>query len=248
MTEVVNTFVRDLLAPGLDPPGYVVSVWPLIRCDNGEALLAMYDLFCRKLEPHLPDGAELYPASALHITIATMLSFVPPSDAAGVPRLDEEMLSKTLNQAHKHPYWPRSNAGGNNAFSSRKLEITVECPQLTDTFVGIFFNQGPGIPEIRNALREAIKDTPVRDVAHFPNIVHSSFLRFSSKVDPKSPEYLAFRSAFEACAAEWVPVKLGCDHIDLIRESSPYMHMLLPAHRHIVATVPFVSSACDEDQ
>ena len=128
---VTNTYVRDLLAGDLDPPGYVVSIWPLIRCENGDALLASYDRFCRQLEPHLPDGAELYPPSALHVTIATMLSFVRSEDGSDPPRLDESMLSDILTRAHNHPAWPSTDIVGSAASSPRKLDITVECPQLT---------------------------------------------------------------------------------------------------------------------
>ena len=59
----------------LDQAGYVISMWPLIRMTGGSNLLTEYNRFSVLLEPHLPTNCELYPPSALHITIATLSSF-----------------------------------------------------------------------------------------------------------------------------------------------------------------------------
>ena len=216
MASSIDFHTKQLLTPTCVPPGYVVSLWPLIRAGHGSQLLTAYNTFAAALEPILPPNCELYPPSALHVTIATLSSFTNGTT------VNEHMLAAVLDRAKQDPEWP----------SVSQLAITVQEPTLSEGFVGFFFNHATHVASIRDCLKRAAVGTSL-DIK-CPGIVHSTFLRFiDSTAVPND-----FRIQFEHLAAQMKPTTVTCPTIDLIRESMPYMHMSLPARRHLVHQVP----------
>jgi hypothetical protein len=225
----IDQYTKDILRPLCEPPGYVVSIWPLIRMKNGTSLLEAYNNFSVALEPYLPNDCELYPPSCLHITIATLISFVATSTSNN--KIDEKILKDILNQAKKDPSWP---------CLKEELTITIKEPTLNkDGTVGFFFNECKEIKYIRDCLKRAVIDTPIEFQMKCPGIVHSTFLRFTreSNVTKK------FRHEFEEIAKQMKPITITCHTIEIIKESKPYMHMSLPSQRHIVHQVSVSSNS-----
>ncbi len=233
-----DPWATKLLAePRCAPDGLVFSAWPLVRCEEGgAALLVEYDRFCRRLEAailaFLPRCALVYPPHALHCTVATLSSFIPSDAIAGeVSTADREAAGlEIIDRARSDPEWP----------STGPLYLTVDKPTLSDTFVGFFFNQdSPLITAARACLQRASVNSPFAASIKMPGIVHSTFLRFAAAVDSNTEESAAFREAFEKIAADWTPIRVRVNSIDLVRESRPYMHMPPPASNHKIAKIAF---------
>jgi hypothetical protein len=237
-----DKWTRELLDMNvLDSPGYVISLWPLIRMNGGADLLAAYNAFSILLEPHLPPHCELYPPSALHITIATLSSFAEDTTKNTTKEarlIDEAMLGELLNRARRDPEFPVHNT---------TLSATIRRPTLSEGNVGFFLNEHDHDHEttvgfigtfekIRRCLKKASIGTPIEHRIKCPRIVHSTFLRFvnTSQV-PKG-----FRDIFETIAKQWNnnSITISTNMVELVRESVPYMHMHLPARHHIVHQVP----------
>ena len=223
LPPLTDVWTDKILQPSLDSPGYVVSIWPLIRANGGSQLLSTYNSFSEKMEEFIPDFAELYPPSALHVTIATLASFIDTS--VDTAQLDEDMLRRFLDRAREDPAWPEMD------------QLTVDICQPTlnqEGVVGFFFNKCPAITDLRECMKRAAVGTPIENRIKCPGIVHSTFLRFSRA----GHDDQKFRERFAEVAKTWESVQISVDLVDLVRESSPYMHMVLPAKRHIVHSVP----------
>ena len=213
--------LQILTSNKLDQAGYVISMWPLIRMTGGSNLLTEYNRFSVLLEPHLPTNCELYPPSALHITIATLSSFTE-----GV-FVDEKILKNVLNVARNDSRWPLN----------QQLEVIIQQPTLSKGNCGFFFNDGKGtVNLIRECLKTASIGTEIESRIKCPTIVHSTMLRFVDSTDVP----LSFRKTFTDIAKQWKPIAISSSTIDLVRESMPYMHMPLPARHHLVHSVSMV--------
>ena len=214
----------------LKNPGYAISLWPITYCKNGPQLQCEYEAFIERLGP-IPSGVLVYPASALHVTIATLLAFTKNIDGT----THENDYAKILAAASSNANWPSSSDG--------TLRITMGAPTLSQGFVGILMNSCNEFTAMRRCICEAAADilSPAQ-LEHLtvPNIVHSTFLRLGSSIaDSTSAQ---FRRRFEAAAAGWSPVTIGANRARLVCESVPYMHMPLPPDSYTVSVAAFSRS------
>ena len=214
----------------LENPGYVISLWPIAYSKNGPQLQREYEAFIERLGP-IPSGVLVYPASALHVTIASLLSFT--KNIHGTTH--ENDYAKILAAASSNANWPSSSDG--------TLRITMGAPTLSQGFVGILMNSCNEFTAMRRCICEAAADilSPAQ-LEHLivPNIVHSTFLRLASSIaDSTSAQ---FRRRFEAAAAGWSPITIGANCARLVCESVPYMHMPLPPDSHTVFVAAFSRS------
>lgn len=172
------------------------------------------------------DCMYIYPFHALHCTVASLCKFTSDTGVAML-KADQKTRegfiatwTQVVEKAFQSPKFPK-----------KPIRVTFQKPELPGTTaIMMIENKGREVFAIREALREACTGgilakagikLEIPQTTHFPNIVHSSFGRFTRA--PK--DETKFRASFKALAGKWRPVDAEIRQIFFTIESVPYMHM-----------------------
>lgn len=257
--EEGSSFEADIRVAPLVEPNHaetfglvLVSGWPPDR----EVLLEPYYRMKAAVElcfdesdvasfgtPSTDDGPPpvyIYPATALHVTVATLHSMTQQPPGEIVPTERQGVLRKiwgdVIIEASQLKEWPEE-----------PLQLVLESAQIgTKAGILLWKETTGGIEAMRKCIRIICEQEHVRermkknnisiDTLHLPNIIHSSFLRFY-KV-PNTPAALVqerFRETVLPRLREFFPNQVRAPTVTLVYQCTPYMH-IPPDARHIVRT------------
>jgi hypothetical protein len=180
----------------------------------------------------------LYPASTLHVTVATFHAFtLPPSQTVSEDVLAEQWKS-VFDAATAMPEWP-----------TLPLQLNIDRAQIGKR-AGILLwkDTSGGMDAMRQCIQTAAKQLEPQlqaagvslDTLKIPGIVHSTFLRFYQV--PTTPGKVIqerFQEQVVPKMQEMFPVPYPVTAAKLVCERRPYMHIPDDDH-HVLATSLFL--------
>jgi hypothetical protein len=191
-----------------------------------------YAELCEQLSSMSGGSFYIYPASATHVTIATLSSFKKanaPRACIG-PELDAVFVEA----------WAVAISKSVSESSFTAFELEAYQLELSPGAVFLHFRDSSGtIDRLRNIVRQARDSDPVlaaldinpefsgriRQSVHLPNIVHASFARCIGVSKMQGPENQP-EELFEELRKNFVPFRIKIRTLTLANECSPYMHQL----------------------
>jgi uncharacterized protein len=190
-----------------------------------------------------PAAVYFYPASSLHVTVATLFrggETVPEERQCELKRLWSELLER----AAKDRLWP-----------TKHFALRIDSAQIGARAGILLWNdESGGISAMRQCLRRAVSTMKAAaesseivqflDLLDVPPIVHSTFLRFyeSPQTDGAT---LQDRFAVRVLSQirDYFPVRYKIALVALVCERSPYMH--IPYDKlHVIETKFFTNTDC----
>lgn len=176
----------------------------------------------------------LYPASALHVTVATFHAFTQPPSLV----VSEDVLAgqwkSVFEAATQMPEWPKS-----------PLQLCIDRAQIGKR-AGILLwkDTSGGMDAMRQCIRTASKQLEPQlqaagvsiDTISIPGIVHSTFLRFYQVPTTPGPVIQErFQQQVVPQMEQMFPVPYPVTVAKLVCERRPYMHIPDDEH-HVLAT------------
>lgn len=192
------------------------------------------------------DGLDvyLYPTYSIHITAGALVPFTHN----GITDPAERELLKRAWAAAFRDFLPNQACWPKEPFA-----ITYVKPVL-DTSAGYFAVEDPSgaVARIRMCLKTAqdefipafpgvTADLVDRTKFKVPGIIHSTFLRFGPNIASSEVSGDEIRARFESAARSFQPVTLRIDHVNLVEERVPYMHLQMEGRDAdcVLSSVPF---------
>jgi hypothetical protein len=180
------------------------------------------------------DAVYLYPASALHVTVATLHSFTqPPSLIASEDVLAEQWKS-VFEAATKMPEWPKL-----------PLQLCIDRAQIgTRAGILLWKEVSGGMDVMRQCIQTASKQLEPQlqaagvalDTLSIPSIVHSTFLRFYQVPTTPGPVIQErFQQHVVPQMKQMFPMPYKVTAAKLVCERRPYMH-IPDDDDHVLAT------------
>jgi hypothetical protein len=181
----------------------------------------------------------LYPATALHVTVATLHSINEQDPGVLVPTERQNQLkaawTNVVRQASQLQEWPTA-----------PLELVLDSAQIGTRAGILLWNETTGgIESMRQCIRTICNTPSIRDELHkdynisvddtlmLPSIIHSTFLRFYRV--PETPATVVqqrFRETVQPRLREFFPSPIRVTTATLVCERIPFMH--IPADDHHV--------------
>eukprot|EP01137_Pigoraptor_chileana_P032252 Opistho-2@21340 len=250
----MSTFIEDadVRALARDERPHVWGITLTALWPAPEAFQEAYAAFRAALVERLGDAgksAYVYPQDALHVTVATLVSF-RDSPLSRPSTTDAQQAMELRNRTIEAWRTALSNAFSVPIFDQAPFEVEIGRPILSPA-AGYFSmsDVAGGISTIRDLVRRATSD-PVFQTSgcpqpaekgnlSIPNIVHSTFLRFVS--EPSDSD--GFRKAFAECAEKWVPMRALVTGVTLTLEDAPFMHVPVD-EKHCIRVFSIGESTC----
>mmetsp|Transcript_2212 Transcript_2212/g.3780 ORF Transcript_2212/g.3780 Transcript_2212/m.3780 type:complete len:253 (+) Transcript_2212:46-804(+) len=205
----------------------VICSWPM-----PSAVVESYVQFKTRLSEVMPSEAYIYPAEALHITVATLRSFHGPHLDAAAQENRRMVWTPVLAAARAMPSWPTSS------FRVKMMKPTFEGSAVIFRYADV----DGAVESMRKCIIQAISDAggvaaigggdrsqgrpPLGGAAddpppHVPNILHSTALRWAAEPTDRD----AAKAAFASVADTWEPVEVHVQGARAVFEDAPYMHI-----------------------
>lgn len=190
-------------------------------------------------ESQIPPAVYLYPPECLHITIATLHQpSLPKPSSLAERNFIKNFWNTTMEKASQHPDWP-----------NHSMKLRISSAQIGKSAGILLWDETTGgLDAIRICLRETIEqaqyspdsfEAKLAENLSIPLIVHTTFLRFSSKPEADgiwiqtqfSQHVLPYLNAF---FSKEVIVKNAA----VVCETIPYMHIPNDSN-HVLQTFSF---------
>jgi hypothetical protein len=176
----------------------------------------------------------LYPASALHVTVATFHAFTQPPSLVVSEDVLAEQWKSVFDAATAMSEWP-----------TMPLQLSIDRAQIGKR-AGILLwkDTSGGMDVMRQCIRTAAKQLEPQltaagvslDTLKIPGIVHSTFLRFYQVPTTPGPVIQErFQEQVVPRMTEMFPVPYPVTAAKLVCERRPYMHIPDDDH-HVLAT------------
>jgi hypothetical protein len=176
----------------------------------------------------------LYPASALHVTVATFHAFTqPPSLDVSIDVLAEQWKS-VFDAATTMPEWPKL-----------PLQLSIDRAQIGKRAGILLWKEvSGGMDAMRQCIQTASKQLEPQlqaagislDTLSIPGIVHSTFLRFYQVPTTPGPVIQErFQQHVLSRMTQMFPTPYKVTAAKLVCERRPYMHIPDDDH-HVLAT------------
>lgn len=242
----VDPYARALASGRRDATVYgfgIAALWRKESIPEAALLRQRYDAFAERVRaiPTARDTVYVYPFEAFHCTVAALVKFTAPalaSKSAAVRRQHTDAWHAAISRAFSSPRFPRSPG-----------KLIMGRPSLGNA-AAVFRYDNPGgeVATIRRLIRDAIESDAELQAAGvefdsgtlgIPEIVHSSFLRFTGRLsgisDDLSTDAAAeaqaeaqaarnFAREFDAVADSWEPLEITLSEVCFVIEDVPYMH------------------------
>ena len=226
---------RSVLPEPPSPGLVLVCNWGWVQGEVHD----FYKYFCDVILEKFSSFVYVYPPHASHITVATLSSFKETNAPRGLIKQGRNILSNNMSEDDK-----RFVATWEHEIKSKVLEevkiFEVECIDVwftSNALIFIFKDESGTIEKIRKKLKESVLQSEklkalnekfhgaVSEYLHCPNIIHSSFSRYTKDIDDKE-EIERFIDQFNnVIMKQFKPFKLKINTISLCNEYVPYMHM-----------------------
>lgn len=218
-------------APGL----VLVCNWGWAREIN-----TFYNHFCKIIKDSFSSFVYMYPSHASHITVATLSSFKEKDAPRGMIKQGQNILSNNMSEDDKIFIESWGNEIKNNILKEGVKSFEIECIDVWFTpaaIIFIFKDESGTIEKIRNKLKESVSksdhlkdmdekfDGAISKYLHCPNIIHSSFSRYTKDIADKAEIDHYVNQFNNVIMKEFKPFKLNINNISLCNEYIPYMHM-----------------------
>lgn len=240
----VDPYARTLAIGRRDATVYgfgVAALWRKESIPEVALLRQRYDAFAERVRA-IPTGRDkvyVYPFEAFHCTIAALVKFTAPALATKsheVRRQHTDAWHAAISRAFSSPRFPRSPG-----------KLVMQRPSLGNA-AAVFEYDNPGgeVAAIRRLIRDAIESDAELQAAGvefdsgtlgIPEIVHSSFLRFTGRLSEMSDDLSTdvaaeaeaqaarnFAREFDAVADSWEPLEITLSEVVFVIEDVPYMH------------------------
>ena len=153
----------------------------------------------------------LYPISYLHITISTLYSFKHPPPASP---------EKFFDQAKEFFARFKQNS------RQQSIHLTIDAIDLSEAAGYFHFkDEANRFASIRQSIKQLWQPDEAKEKLNLPNIVHSTFLRFTRKLNDPQTFQEKFQRISQQIFQQSKEIFLDIDEICLAFESHPYMHI-----------------------
>lgn len=153
----------------------------------------------------------LYPLAHLHITITTLYNFKDEPPASS-----EKCLK----------YWKERFTKLKETSKNKSIMLTLDSIKLSKAAGYFQFkDDNDAVGQIRKSIRDICVPEATEPSLNIPNIVHTSFLRFTKKLNDPGQLEEKFHRICREIFEKTNEIRFDIDEICLAFEARPYMHI-----------------------